>query len=53
MILHRRIPSSVRGQADLQVLPIAPSTYYENIAKRLDVERLSIPARRDIALKVE
>lgn len=36
-----------------RLLPIAPSTYYENIAKRLDVDRLSIRARRDLALKVE
>jgi putative transposase len=36
-----------------RLLPIAPSTYYENIAKRPDVDRLSIRARRDIALKVE
>ncbi|MCI9868806.1 IS3 family transposase [Rhizobium skierniewicense] len=36
-----------------RLLPIAPSTYYENIAKRLDVDRLSIRARSDIALKIE
>jgi putative transposase len=36
-----------------KVLPIAPSTYYENIAKRVDVDRLSSRARRDIALKIE
>ena len=35
------------------LLPIAPSTYYENIAKRLDVDRLSVRARSDISLKVE
>jgi len=35
------------------VLPIAPSTYYENIAKREDVDRLSARARSDIALKIE
>jgi hypothetical protein len=34
-------------------LPIAPSTYYENIAKRLDVDRLSVRARSDIDLKIE
>ena len=28
-----------------RLLPIAPSTYYENVAKRLDVDRLSIRAR--------
>ncbi|GAA0774580.1 hypothetical protein GCM10009077_10550 [Roseibium denhamense] len=36
-----------------RVLPIAPSTYYENIAKREDVDRLSVRAHRDIALKIE
>lgn len=36
-----------------RVLPIAPPTYYENIAKRVDMDRLSVRARRDIALKIE
>lgn len=36
-----------------RLLPIALSTYYDNVAKRLDVDRLSIRARTDIALKVE
>lgn len=36
-----------------RLLPIAPSTYYENVAKRLDVDRLSIRARSDIGLKLE
>ncbi|PND17660.1 IS3 family transposase [Ensifer sp. MMN_5] len=36
-----------------RLLPIAPSTYYENVAKRLDVDRLSVRARSDIALKIE
>jgi len=36
-----------------RLLPIAPSTYYENVAKRLDVDRLSIRARSDIGLKIE
>lgn len=36
-----------------RLLPIAPSTYYEVIAKRTDVDRLSGRARRDIAMKVE
>ncbi|WP_183433790.1 IS3 family transposase [Mesorhizobium sp. RMAD-H1] len=36
-----------------RLLPIAPSTYYENVAKRLDVDRLSTRARSDIALKIE
>ena len=36
-----------------RLLPIAPSTYYDNVAKRLDVDRLSVRARSDIALKIE
>ncbi|WP_109366586.1 IS3 family transposase [Ochrobactrum soli] len=36
-----------------RLLPIAPSTYYENVAKRLDVDRLSVRARSDIALGIE
>jgi len=36
-----------------RLLPIAPSTYYENVAKPLDFGRLSVRARSDIALKIE
>ena len=36
-----------------RLLPIAPSTYYEDVAKRLDVDQLSVRARSDIALKIE
>jgi len=36
-----------------RLLPIAPSTYYEVVAKRKDVDRLSARTRRDMALKVE
>ncbi len=36
-----------------RLLPIPPSTYYEVIAKRTDVDRLSARARRDIAMKIE
>ena len=36
-----------------RLLPIAPSTYYEVIAKRNDVHRLSARNRREIAMKVE
>lgn len=32
---------------------IAPSTYYEIVAKRLDVDRLSNIARSAIGLKIE
>ena len=36
-----------------RLLPIAPSTYYEVVAKRTDVGRLSARERSDIAMKVE
>jgi putative transposase len=36
-----------------KLLPIAPSTYYDIVAKRLDVDRLSVRARRDMAIKIE
>jgi len=36
-----------------KVLPIAPSTYHDHVAKRVDLSRLSARARRDEALKVE
>ena len=36
-----------------KVLPIAPSTYHDHVAKRADPSRLSDRARRDMALKPE
>jgi transposase InsO family protein len=36
-----------------KVLPIAPSTYHDHVAKRRDPDRLSARAKRDAALKVE
>ena len=36
-----------------KVLPIAPSTYHDHVAKRVDPSRLSARARRDAALKDE
>jgi transposase InsO family protein len=36
-----------------KVLPIAPSTYHDHIAKRADLAKLSTRARRDMALKPE
>ncbi|MBX3582935.1 MAG: IS3 family transposase [Rhizobiaceae bacterium] len=36
-----------------KVLPIAPSTYHDHVAKRVDPSRLSTRARRDAALKDE
>ncbi|MBP2444295.1 transposase InsO family protein [Rhizobium leguminosarum] len=47
---HRSV---FRVEPICRLLPIAPSTYYENVAKRLDVDRLSVRARSDIALKIE
>lgn len=35
-----------------KVLPIAPSTYHAHVAKRVDPARLSVRAKRDLALKV-
>ena len=34
-----------------KVLPIAPSTYHEHVAKRTDPRKLSARARRDQELK--
>ena len=36
-----------------KVLPIAPSTYYDHVARRRDPARLSARAKRDMALKLE
>jgi putative transposase len=36
-----------------KVLPIAPSTYHDRVAKRHDPSKLSARAKRDAALKVE
>jgi len=36
-----------------RVLPIAPSTYHDHVAKRQDPDRRSARAKRNIALKVE
>src|SRR5665213_1758268 len=36
-----------------KVLPIAPSSYHDHVAKRIDPSRLSARARRDAALKDE
>lgn len=34
-----------------KVMPIAPSTYHDHVAKRADPEKLSVRARQDMALK--
>lgn len=45
---------SVHGVEPIcKVLPIAPSTYHNHVAKRADPEKLSARAKRDIALKPE
>jgi transposase InsO family protein len=36
-----------------KVLPIAPSSYHDHIAKRVDPERMSARAKRDLMLKPE
>src|SRR5271165_4799629 len=36
-----------------KVLPIAPSTYYDHVAKRTDPEKLSERAKRDTVLQVD
>jgi putative transposase len=36
-----------------RVLPIAPSTYHDHVAKRRDPSRLSVRAKKDLALKPE
>jgi putative transposase len=36
-----------------RVLPIAPSTYHDHVAKRADPEKLSARAKRDLELKPE
>ena len=36
-----------------KVLPIAPSTYHDHVARRADPEKLSVRAKRDMALKPE
>jgi len=36
-----------------KVLPIAPSTYFDHVAKRADPEKLSPRAKRDVALQAE
>jgi hypothetical protein len=45
--------SSLGVESICSLLPIAPSTYYEVVAKRTDVGRLSARARRDMAMRIE
>jgi putative transposase len=44
---------SHRVEPICKVLPIAPSTYHEHVAKRRDPSRLSARAKRDLSLKPE
>ncbi|WP_430253935.1 hypothetical protein [Neorhizobium sp. DAR64872/K0K18] len=47
-------PSCVFGVEPIcRLLAIAPSNYYKNVAKRPDVDRLSISGRSDIGVKIE
>ena len=41
------------GEPICKLLPIAPSTYREHVARRRDPSRLSARAKRDAALKIE
>ena len=51
--VHRRSAPDAWDRADLQGLPIAPSTYHDHAAKRADPRKLSAQAQRDSALKSE
>ena len=39
--------------ADMQTLPIAPSTFHQHMACRRDPQRMSVRSRRDCVLKPE
>jgi hypothetical protein len=47
---HRSVPGV---EPICKLLPIATSTYYETLAKRMDMDRVSARARNDMAMKVE
>lgn len=36
-----------------KLLPIAPSTYYDTVAKRTNVDRLPVRVRSDMSMKIE
>ena len=49
-----RTPLTVYGVEPIcKVLPIAPSTYHDHVAKRVDPSKLSVRAHRDLVLKPE
>ncbi|MCA1386372.1 MULTISPECIES: hypothetical protein [unclassified Bradyrhizobium] len=55
---HSRVASSTasklrHGPRPLQGVADRPSTYDANVAKRLDLAKLSTRARQDAALKIE
>jgi hypothetical protein len=52
-VMPRRLSSSPSTSAAASVLPIAPSTYYAQVTKRTDPEKLSARAKRDKALKAD
>lgn len=52
--IYQRSPSRGQGGANLHTAADWPvSTYYENVAKRLDADRLSVRSRFNITLKAE
>ena len=48
--IHRPTPGCTWGRADMQALPIAPSTYYEHKARASDPARVPARVKRDQAL---
>ena len=50
---HRRAPRHPRAEPICRVLPIAPSTYHADAARRANPDKLPARARRDAVLKVE
>ena len=47
---HRQVHG---GDPICKLLPIAPSTYHDHVAKRRDPAKMSARAQRDMALKPE
>src|SRR5664279_1588673 len=51
--VHRRSSWGAGVEPICKVLPIAPSTYHANVARRRDPAKLSARARQDARLKIE
>ena len=51
--LHRRAPRDIGVEPICKDLPIAPSTFYDHLAKRANPDLLSDRAKRDKALRPE